>query len=48
MIGSSVRGGVEKRLKAGDVLHIPAKTPHQMLVEPGQQVTYMVVKIDAP
>jgi mannose-6-phosphate isomerase-like protein (cupin superfamily) len=48
MIGSSVRGGVEKRLQAGDVLHVPAKTPHQMLVQAGQQITYLVVKIDVP
>lgn len=48
MVGSAVRGGVEKRVKAGDVLHVPARTPHQMLVQAGQQVTYMVVKVDAP
>ena len=48
MIGSAVRGGVEKRLGPGDVLHIPAKTPHQMMVASGQQVTYFVVKIDTP
>jgi uncharacterized RmlC-like cupin family protein len=34
-------------LAAGDVVHIPVKMPHQMLVAPGQQITYFVVKIDA-
>jgi hypothetical protein len=29
-------------------LHVPAKTPHQMLVQAGQQITYLVVKIDVP
>jgi mannose-6-phosphate isomerase-like protein (cupin superfamily) len=45
LLGSSVRGGVEKKLRAGDVIHVPAKTPHQMLVQSGQQVTYLVVKV---
>jgi len=48
MIGTSVRGGVEKSLRQGDMLHIPAKTPHQMIVQPGKQITYVTVKIDRP
>ena len=47
-IGTSIKGAVEKKLKAGDVLHIPAKMPHQMMVQAGQQVTYLVIKIDTP
>jgi hypothetical protein len=47
-LGSAVRGGVEKTLRPGDVLHIPAGVPHQMLVQAGKQVTYFVVKIDVP
>lgn len=43
--GPSVRGGTDKKLRAGDVIHVPARTPHQMLVQPGQQVTYLVVKV---
>ena len=45
LLGPSVRGGLEKKLRAGDVIHVPAKTPHQMLVQSGQQVTYLVVKV---
>ena len=45
--GSSIRGGEKVRLAAGDVVHIPVKTAHQMLVENGKQITYFVVKIDA-
>jgi mannose-6-phosphate isomerase-like protein (cupin superfamily) len=45
--GPSIKGGEKKSLAAGDVVHIPAKVPHQMLVESGKQITYFVVKIDA-
>src|SRR4051794_30518677 len=30
----SIKGGLEKRLAAGDVVTIPAKTPHQMKLAP--------------
>lgn len=43
--GPSVKGGSAQELKAGDVVHIPADTPHQMLVAAGDTVTYFVVKI---
>lgn len=45
MRGASIRGGTEARLGPGDVLHIPAKVPHQMLLSPGTQVTYFVTKV---
>jgi mannose-6-phosphate isomerase-like protein (cupin superfamily) len=43
--GTAVTGGERHPVSAGDVVHIPANTPHQMLVEPGHQVTYFVVKV---
>ena len=43
--GPSIKGGTEVRLGAGDVLHIPARTPHQMKLDPGKQVTYFVSKV---
>lgn len=43
--GPSIQGGTEVRLGPGDVLHIPAKTPHQMRLDPGAQVTYFVTKV---
>jgi mannose-6-phosphate isomerase-like protein (cupin superfamily) len=43
--GSGVSGGHEQALKAGDVVHIPAGMPHQMLVAAGATVTYFVVKV---
>jgi len=45
--GTSIRGGERVALAPGDVVHIPIKTPHQMLVASGQQITYFVVKIAA-
>lgn len=43
--GSSVKGGARQDVKAGEVVHIPAGMPHQMLVADGESVTYFVVKI---
>ena len=43
--GSSVKGGSRQEVKAGDIVHIPAGTPHQMLLPEGATVTYFVVKI---
>lgn len=43
--GSSVDGGSRQEVQAGDVVHIPAGTPHQMLVPEGATVTYFVVKV---
>lgn len=44
--GKSVEGGTRQELKAGDVVHIPAGTPHQMLLSDGDTVTYFVVKVE--
>src|SRR5262245_54837704 len=43
--GSSITGGTQVKLGPGDVLNIPAKTPHQMILSPGTQVTYFVAKV---
>jgi mannose-6-phosphate isomerase-like protein (cupin superfamily) len=44
--GSNVEGGVGQELHAGDMAHVPAGLPHQMLVAGGQFVTCLVVKIE--
>jgi len=46
-LGSSIRGGVTRTLEAGDIVHIPAKTPHQLLIKPGDKFTYFVFKVNA-
>jgi uncharacterized RmlC-like cupin family protein len=45
--GTSIEGGDRQSLKAGDVLHVPAKTPHQVLLDPGQTLDYIVLKVDS-
>jgi len=42
--GKSINGGVRKPMAAGDVFHIPAKLPHQMLVP--KSLVIQVVKVD--
>jgi uncharacterized RmlC-like cupin family protein len=44
--GTSIEGGERQALKAGDVVHVPVKTPHQVLLDAGQSLDYVVLKID--
>ncbi|MGH9667686.1 MAG: AraC family ligand binding domain-containing protein, partial [Bryobacteraceae bacterium] len=46
--GPSIRNGTKFHLSAGDVIHIPPKTPHQFFLAPGKQITYFVVKVNKP
>jgi mannose-6-phosphate isomerase-like protein (cupin superfamily) len=43
--GASVQNGTRRRLQEGDVVHISANVPHQMLLDDGSSITYFVVKI---
>lgn len=43
--GGSVEGGARQELRAGDVAHVPAGVPHQMLVSGEQTISCLVVKI---
>ena len=43
--GTGITGGTEVKVGPGDVLHIPAKVPHQMKLAPGTTVTYFVTKV---
>jgi mannose-6-phosphate isomerase-like protein (cupin superfamily) len=43
--GSAIDGGKTYQLEPGDIVNIPAKTPHQVIVAPGKQVTYFVLKV---
>jgi mannose-6-phosphate isomerase-like protein (cupin superfamily) len=46
MLAPSIKGGMEKKLAAGDVVTIPAKLPHQLKLDKGKEFTYFVVKVD--
>ncbi|MGA2833679.1 MAG: hypothetical protein ABSE55_11475 [Terracidiphilus sp.] len=43
--GTFVRNGTSMTLNPGDVVHIPATVPHQMLVPDGSTIIYFVIKI---
>jgi mannose-6-phosphate isomerase-like protein (cupin superfamily) len=43
--GKSITGGITKKMAPGDVFHIPAKLPHQMLVP--KMLSFEVVKDDS-
>jgi quercetin dioxygenase-like cupin family protein len=45
MRGERVEGGARQELRAGDVAHVPAGEPHQMLLAGDGTVTCLVVKI---
>ena len=46
--GSSIRNGTIVHVSTGDVIHFAAGVPHQWLVDPGKQITYLVVHIEQP
>jgi mannose-6-phosphate isomerase-like protein (cupin superfamily) len=43
--GTSIRNGIERKVSAGDVINMPAGLPHQFLLEPGKQITYIDVVV---
>jgi len=46
--GTKVEGATAHPLHKGDVIHIPAGTPHQALVAPGHTLSIFVVKVVEP
>ena len=46
-LGSGIDGGTVYPVAAGDVLHIPVKTPHGYLVPDGGHITYVLVRVPA-
>jgi mannose-6-phosphate isomerase-like protein (cupin superfamily) len=43
--GSSVRDGTSTALSEGDVVHIPANVPHQMVLPDHGELIYFVIKV---
>ncbi|PYT80686.1 MAG: hypothetical protein DMG40_12055 [Acidobacteria bacterium] len=41
----TIQGGVRQKLVAGDVVRIPPRVPHQVLLDGGKEFTYLVVKV---
>ena len=44
--GEGIEGGTRQQLRAGDVAHVPAGVPHQMLVSGEKTFTAFVLKIE--
>ena len=45
--GGTARGALRQPIRAGDVVTTPAGTPHQMLLAPGETITYIAFKVAA-
>ena len=43
--GEAIEGGVERPLRPGDVVHVPAGLPHQMILAGDKTLTCLVLKI---
>jgi ferric-dicitrate binding protein FerR (iron transport regulator) len=43
--GVTIEGGTRQRLTPGDIVHVPAGTPHQFLLEKGETITYFALKV---
>jgi mannose-6-phosphate isomerase-like protein (cupin superfamily) len=43
--GRSIAGGMSQKLRAGDIAHIPAGMPHQMLLSGDETITSLVMKV---
>lgn len=44
--GPSIEGATRQKISAGDIVHVPSKTPHQLLLDPGQQLNYFTLKVN--
>jgi mannose-6-phosphate isomerase-like protein (cupin superfamily) len=43
--GDSITGGKEMKLKKGDIVHIPANIPHQLMLAKGDTFQYFIIKV---
>jgi mannose-6-phosphate isomerase-like protein (cupin superfamily) len=43
--GTSIKDGVSQTVTVGDVIHVPAGTPHQLLITPGTPYSALVIKV---
>ena len=46
--GGTIQGGERQKIGPGDVIHIPAGVPHQVLLGETKAFTYFVVKVEKP
>lgn len=41
----TIQGGVRHKLSAGDIVRIPARVPHQVLLDGAKDFSYLVIKV---
>lgn len=41
----TIQGGVRRKLSAGDIVRIPPRVPHQLLLEGAPEINYFVIKV---
>ncbi|MGH9539790.1 MAG: cupin domain-containing protein [Terriglobales bacterium] len=41
----TIQGGIRRKLSTGDIVRIPPKVPHQILLDGASEFTYFVIKI---
>lgn len=46
--GSDIRNGKSQTIAKGDIVHIPAGVPHQLIVAPGSEYSSIVIKVREP
>jgi mannose-6-phosphate isomerase-like protein (cupin superfamily) len=46
--GSGIRNGNSQMIAKGDIVHIPAGVPHQLIVAPGSEYSSIVIKVREP
>ncbi|HTV03749.1 MAG TPA: hypothetical protein VME86_00165 [Acidobacteriaceae bacterium] len=46
--GRGIRNGTSQTIAKGDIVHIPAGTPHQLIVAPGSVYASIVIKVREP
>jgi mannose-6-phosphate isomerase-like protein (cupin superfamily) len=45
--GTAIEGGTRRTIAEGDVVHIPPGTPHHVIVDAGNELTYFLLKLRA-
>ena len=43
--GAAIEGGTPRNMRQGDVAHVPAGTPHQMLLQGENTIACLVIKV---
>ncbi len=44
-VATHIVGGDRREIAVGDIVHIPPKAPHQLIIPAGQSLTYVIVKV---